>query len=53
MTTGMGEERQKEMFYFIVIVFLGPYLRHMEVPRPAVSLELQLLAYTTATATAT
>ena len=31
--------------------FLGPYLRHMEVPRPGLESELQLLAYTTATAT--
>ena len=30
--------------------FLGPHLWHMEVPRPGVELELQLLAYTTATA---
>ena len=29
---------------------LGPYLRHMEVPRLGVALELQLPAYTTATA---
>ena len=29
--------------------FLGSYLRHMEVPRLGVKLELQLLAYTTAT----
>ena len=31
--------------------FLGPNLWHMEVPRPGVELELQLPAYTTATAT--
>ena len=31
--------------------FLGPYLWHIEVPRLGVELELQLLAYTTATAT--
>ena len=31
--------------------FLGPHLRHMEVPRLGVESELQLLAYTTATAT--
>ena len=31
--------------------FLGLYLRHMEVPRLGVELELQLLAYITATAT--
>ena len=31
--------------------FLGPHLWHMEVPRLGVESELQLLAYTTATAT--
>ena len=31
-------------------VFLGPHLQHIEVPRLGVELELQLLAYTTATA---
>ena len=31
--------------------FLWPYLRHVEVPRPGVKLELQLQAYTTAMAT--
>ena len=30
---------------------MGAYLRHMKVPRPGVESELQLLAYTTATAT--
>ena len=30
--------------------FLGPHLQHMEVTRPGVQSELQLLAYTTATA---
>ena len=38
----------KVLFFF---VFLGPHLRHMEVPRLGVELELQLLVYTTATAT--
>ena len=32
-------------------VFLGPHLQHMEVPRLGVQSELQLPAYTTATAT--
>ena len=36
------------LFYFC---FLGPLLRHMKVPRLGVEVELQLLAYTTATAT--
>ena len=35
----------------VVVVFLGPYLQHMEVPRPGAELELQLPTYTTATAT--
>ena len=37
--------------YLFIFCFLGPHLRHMEVPRLGVKLELQLLAYTTATAT--
>ena len=40
--------------YFIIIIiilFLGWHVRHMEVPRLGVQLELQLLVYTTATAT--
>ena len=32
------------------IFFLGPHMQHMEVPRPGVQSELQLPAYTTATA---
>ena len=36
---------------FFGLVFLGPHLRHMELPRLGVELELQLLAYTTVTAT--
>ena len=31
--------------------FLGPHERHMQVPRPGIKSELQLPAYTTATAT--
>ena len=38
-------------FFFFFFVFLGPHLLHMEVPRLGVKLELQLPAYTTATAT--
>ena len=38
--------------YFIYLfTFSGPHLRHMEVPRLGVESELQLQAYTTATAT--
>ena len=36
---------------FLPFVFLGPPLRHMEVPKLQVESELQPLAYTTATAT--
>ena len=36
--------------FFLGGVFLGLHLRHMEVPRPGVESELQLPAYTTATA---
>ena len=40
------------MFYlFIYFFFLGPHLQHMEVSRLGVESELQLPAYTTATAT--
>ena len=35
-------------FFFFFLIFLGPHLWHMEVPRLAVESELQLLAYTTA-----
>ena len=38
-------------FYFI-LVFLGQHLWHMKVPRLGVKSEIQLLAYTTATAIA-
>ena len=38
-------------FFFFFLLFLGLHLRHMEVPRLEVQLELQLLAYTTVTAT--
>ena len=42
----------KAVFVFLFFFFfLGPHLRHMEVPRLEVQLELQLPAYTTATAT--
>ena len=36
--------------FFLFFVLLGPQPRHMEVPRLGVESELQLLAYTTATA---
>ena len=37
------------LFWGVGGVLLGPNMQHMEVPRPGVELELQLLAYTTAT----
>ena len=36
--------------FFVFLSFLGPHLWHMEFPRLGVKLELQLPAYTTATA---
>ena len=42
-----------EIFYlnsFLFLVFLGPHLQHMEIPRRGVKSELQLLAYIIATA---
>ena len=39
------------LFVYLFTVFLGPHPQHMEVPRLGVELELQLPAYTTATAT--
>ena len=36
--------------FFFFLVFSGPHLRHLEVPRPGVKSELKPLAYTTATA---
>ena len=41
----------KVSFFFFLSVFLGLHPQHMEVPRLGVNLELQLPAYTTATAT--
>ena len=37
-------------FIFLSFCSLGPHLRHMEVPRLGIQSELQLQAYTTATA---
>ena len=42
-----------KIFYFLIFLtfgLLGPHPRHMEVPRLRVELELQLMAYTIATA---
>ena len=37
--------------FFVCFCFLGLHLWHIDIPRPGVKLELQLLAYATATAT--
>ena len=43
---------QEILFYFLLVFFfLGPHLQHMDVPRLGAKPELQLPAYTTATAT--
>ena len=44
----MFKIKQKKFFFFFGL--LGAYPPHMEVPRLGVESELQLLAYTTATA---
>ena len=38
------------IYVFVSVVYLGPHQWHMEVPRLGIESELQLLAYTTATA---
>ena len=38
-------------FFFFFLTFSGLHLRHMEVPRLGIESELQLPAYSTATAT--
>ena len=48
----MNEIVERVSFFFFFFDFLGPYLWHMEVPRLGVKSDLQLPAYTTATATA-
>ena len=40
-----------ELYLCIYLAFVGPHPRHMEVPRLGVQSELQMLNYTTATAT--
>ena len=54
----MGEAEFKQVFLFCFVfffcfffVFLAPHMQHMEVPRLGTELDLQLPAYTTATAT--
>ena len=38
-------------YFFFFFVFLGPHPQHMEVPMIGAELDLQLLAYPTATTT--
>ena len=46
------QHQEKNVFsIFFLFFFLGPHLRHMEVSRLGVESELQLWAYTAATAT--
>ena len=45
-----GSIHSFSLLFFLEGVFLGPHLHHMEVPRPEAEFELQLPAYTTATA---
>ena len=42
--------KHSAIFFFFFFCFLGLYLQHREVPRPGFELELQLPAYTRATA---
>ena len=46
----LAEENLLLSIAIIIIVFLGPHLWHMEIPRLGVESELQLPAYTTETA---
>ena len=50
-SSGVSSSSGLSPFFLSFLFFLGPYLQHMEDPRPGGELELQLLAYTTATAT--
>ena len=55
LKTHTQRQRQRKQLskegIIIIIVFLGSHRRHLEVPRLGVDLELELPAYTTATAT--
>ena len=44
-----GKRGLRSLFY--LFVFLGPHPQHVKVPRLGIVLELQVPAYTTATAT--
>ena len=45
----MGTPEHFFFFFFCFFAFLGPLMRHMQVPRLGVQSELQLQAYVTAT----
>ena len=47
---GGTQSERKQVYWNYFFLFLGPHLHHIEVPRLGVESELQLLAYTTATA---
>ena len=51
LTTETRTGKQSQAVGKVFCFFLGPHPRHMEVARREVESELQLLAYTTATAT--
>ena len=45
------DSMKPNVFFFFFFVFLGPHPWQMDIPRLGVESELQLLAYTTTTAT--
>ena len=51
MTSELNGRISVRFCLFVCFCFSGPQVQHTEVPRLGVKLELQLLAYTTATAT--
>ena len=50
-TNGLMDMGQLFNLFYFIICFLGLHSQHTEVPRPGVELDLQLLAFTTTTAT--
>ena len=46
-----SEARNKPLFFFFFFFFLGLHLQQREIPGPGFKRDLQLPAYTTATAT--
>ena len=49
MTIQQKKSRKKFLTTELIFGFLGPYLCHIEVPRPGFELELHVLAYAIAT----